>query len=38
MTDATRYAILNANYIKSRLETHYPVLYTRTATAASRTR
>ena len=30
MTDATRYAILNANYIKSRLEAHYPVLYTRT--------
>jgi len=29
MTDATRYAILNANYIKSRLEAHYPVLYTR---------
>jgi glycine dehydrogenase len=29
MTDATRYAILNANYIKSRLEEHYPVLYTR---------
>jgi glycine dehydrogenase len=29
MTDATRYAILNANYIKSRLEPHYPVLYTR---------
>jgi glycine dehydrogenase len=29
MTDATRYAILNANYIKARLETHYPVLYTR---------
>jgi glycine dehydrogenase len=29
MTDATRYAILNANYIKSRLESHYPVLYTR---------
>jgi glycine dehydrogenase len=29
MTDATRYAILNANYIKSRLEGHYPVLYTR---------
>ena len=29
MTDATRYAILNANYIKSRLETHYDVLYTR---------
>jgi glycine dehydrogenase len=29
MTDATRYAILNANYIKSRLQAHYPVLYTR---------
>ncbi len=29
MTDATRYAILNANYVKSRLEPHYPVLYTR---------
>jgi glycine dehydrogenase len=29
MTDATRYAILNANYIKSRLEKHYPVLYSR---------
>ncbi len=29
MTDATRYAILNANYIKSRLDQHYPVLYTR---------
>ena len=29
MTSATRYAILNANYIKSRLEGHYPVLYTR---------
>jgi glycine dehydrogenase len=29
VTDATRYAILNANYIKARLETHYPVLYTR---------
>ena len=29
MTDATRYAILNANYIKSRLEKHYDVLYTR---------
>ncbi|HEX3036091.1 MAG TPA: aminomethyl-transferring glycine dehydrogenase [Thermodesulfobacteriota bacterium] len=26
-TDATRYAILNANYIKSRLEKYYPVLY-----------
>src|SRR3989442_10559015 len=29
MTEATRYAILNANYVKSRLEKHYPVLYTR---------
>ncbi len=29
MTDATRYAILNANYIKARLEGHYPVLYAR---------
>ncbi len=28
-TDATKYAILNANYIKARLEAHYPVLYTR---------
>ncbi len=27
LTNATRYAILNANYIKSRLEKHYPVLY-----------
>lgn len=27
LTDATRYAILNANYIKARLEHHYPVLY-----------
>ncbi len=30
LTDATRYAILNANYIKSRLEGYYPVLYTGT--------
>jgi glycine dehydrogenase len=30
MTDATRVAILNANYIKARLERHFPVLYTRT--------
>ena len=29
MTEATRYAILNANYIKSRLQGHFPVLYTR---------
>ena len=28
-TDATRYAILNANYVKARLEQHYPVLYAR---------
>jgi glycine dehydrogenase len=27
LTDATRHAILNANYIKARLERHYPVLY-----------
>ena len=29
MTDATRYAILNANYVKARLERHFAVLYTR---------
>ena len=29
LTDATRYAILNANYIKARLQQHYPVLYAR---------
>jgi glycine dehydrogenase len=29
LTDATKHAILNANYIKARLERHYPVLYTR---------
>jgi glycine dehydrogenase len=29
MTDATRHAILNANYIKRRLEPFYDVLYTR---------
>jgi glycine dehydrogenase len=29
MTEATRHAILNANYIKARLESHYPVLYAR---------
>jgi len=28
MTEATKYAILNANYIASRLRDHYPVLYT----------
>jgi glycine dehydrogenase len=29
VTEATRYAILNANYIKARLEPYYPVLYAR---------
>ena len=29
LTDATRYAILGANYIKSVLAPHFPVLYTR---------
>jgi glycine cleavage system P protein (glycine dehydrogenase) len=29
MTNATKHAILNANYIKRRLEPHYDVLYTR---------
>jgi glycine dehydrogenase len=29
MTDATRVAILNANYLKARLEPHFPVLYAR---------
>ena len=29
VTESTKYAILNANYIKSRLEPHYDVLYTR---------
>jgi len=28
LTNATKYAILNANYMKARLEQHYPVLYT----------
>ena len=27
ITNATQYAILNANYMKARLEAHYPVLY-----------
>jgi glycine dehydrogenase len=27
ITDATKYAILNANYMKARLEEHYPILY-----------
>jgi glycine dehydrogenase len=29
LTDATRHAILNANYLKARHEPHYPVLYAR---------
>ncbi|MBI4265054.1 MAG: aminomethyl-transferring glycine dehydrogenase [Acidobacteria bacterium] len=29
LTEATRHAILNANYVKARLEPHYPVLYAR---------
>jgi glycine dehydrogenase len=28
LSEATRYAILNANYLKTRLEGHYPILYT----------
>jgi glycine dehydrogenase len=28
LTNATRYALLNANYIKTRLERYYPVLFT----------
>ncbi len=28
LEDATKYAILNANYIKARLEEHYEILYT----------
>jgi glycine dehydrogenase len=27
LTDATRFALLNANYVKARLEAYYPVLY-----------
>lgn len=30
LTEATKYAILNANYIKSRLEKHFPILYSGT--------
>ena len=29
LSNATRCAILNANYVKSRLQAHYPVLYAR---------
>lgn len=28
LTDATRYAILNANYLRARLQDHYKILYT----------
>jgi len=28
ITNATKYAILNANYLKAKLEQHYPILYT----------
>ncbi len=28
ITNATKYAILNANYLKAKLEKHYPILYT----------
>jgi glycine dehydrogenase len=34
LSEATRYAILNANYIKARLEAHYGVLYTRNGRVA----
>ncbi len=27
LTDSTRYAILNANYLRAKLEKHYPILY-----------
>ncbi|MFN4122635.1 MAG: aminomethyl-transferring glycine dehydrogenase [Flavobacteriales bacterium] len=27
VTDSTKFAILNANYLKARLEKHYPILY-----------
>ena len=30
LTEATKYAILNANYMKDRLQDHYPVLFTGT--------
>ncbi|HQW40519.1 MAG TPA: aminomethyl-transferring glycine dehydrogenase [Flavobacteriales bacterium] len=28
LVDSTQYAILNANYLKAKLEAHYPILYT----------
>lgn len=30
LTNSTKYAILNANYIKDKLKNHYPILYTGT--------
>jgi glycine dehydrogenase len=33
---ATKYAILNANYMKARLEEHYPILYTEKRKSSSR--
>ena len=34
VTEATKHAILNANYVKARLEPHYPVLYSRNGRVA----
>jgi glycine dehydrogenase len=34
ITDATKYAILNANYMKARLEEHYPTCTGETGRAA----
>ncbi|MFO1475870.1 MAG: aminomethyl-transferring glycine dehydrogenase [Verrucomicrobiota bacterium] len=34
LTDSTRYAILNANYIAKRLENHFPTLYRRNGLVA----
>ncbi|MCH7409750.1 aminomethyl-transferring glycine dehydrogenase [Belliella sp. DSM 111904] len=35
LTNATKMAILNANYIKTRLESHFPILYTGTGGRAA---
>ena len=35
LTNATKYAILNANYMKSRLETYYTILYSGTNNTAA---
>ena len=37
LTDATRYAILNANYMKERLGSSYDILYTGKKGGCSRT-